>query len=141
MVVPILGRALDELRLWASSLSHLPEEPMYKHMRRADYVLECDACDRALGAVVVTAPQGLFVGARFHRRLRDEEAQWVSLLRETTDYRDAVTTLARRAPLRGTVVDVVGDAQSATYVFTNGGRRAFEPAPHPGDALGHLRRG
>ena len=60
-VVPLLGRALDELHLWAGSLTHLPEEPMYKHMRRADYVLECDASDHALGAIVVPAPQSSFV--------------------------------------------------------------------------------
>jgi len=62
MVVPILGRALDELHLWAGSLTHLPEEPMYAHMRRADYVPECDASDHALGAIVVTAPPELVRG-------------------------------------------------------------------------------
>ena len=90
-------------------------------MRRADYVLGCDASDHALGAIVVTAPQSSFVGACFHRRLRDEGAQWGSLLREMTGYRNAVFSLARRAPLRGTVVEVLGDAQSAAYVFANGG--------------------
>ena len=125
-VVPIRGRALDELHLWAGSLTHLPEEPMYTHMRRADYVLECDASDHALGAIVVSAPQSSFVGACFHRRLRDDEAQWGSLLREMTGYRDAVLTLARRAHLRGTMVEIVGDAQSAGYVFANGGSQVVD---------------
>ena len=84
-------------------------------------MLGCDASDHALGAIVVTAPQGSFVGACFLRRLQDEEAQWGSLLRKMTGYCDAVSTLARWAPLHGTVVEVVGDAQSATYVPTNGG--------------------
>ena len=52
MAVPIQGRALDELRLWAGSLAHLPEEPIYTHMHRADYVLECDASEHALDAIV-----------------------------------------------------------------------------------------
>ena len=99
---------------------------MYTHMRRADYVLECNVSDHALGAIVVTAPRGSFVGACFHRRLRDEEVHWGSLLREMTGYRDAVITLARRAPLRGTVVEVVRDAQSATYVFANGGSQVVD---------------
>ena len=125
-VVPIRGRALDELHLWADSLTHLPDEPMYTHMRRAHYVLECDASDHALGAIVVSAPQSSFVGACFHRRLRDDEAQWGSLLREMTGYRDAVLTLARRAHLRGTMVEIVGDAQSAGYVFANGGSQVVD---------------
>ena len=99
---------------------------MYTHTRRADYVLECDASDHALGAIVVTAPQSSFVGACSHRRLRDEEAQWGSLLREMTGYRDAVFTLARRAPLRDKVVEVVGDAQPAAYVFASGGSQVVD---------------
>ena len=78
----IVGRALVELRLWAGPLSHLPEEPMYTRMRRADYAHGCDASDHAPGPIVVTAPQGSFMGACFRRRLRDEEAQRGSLLRE-----------------------------------------------------------
>lgn len=83
---------------------------MHKHLRRADWVLECDASDHALGAIVVTAPHERFVGASFHRRLAANEARWGSLLREMTGYRDAVVTLARRATLRGAMVEVVGDA-------------------------------
>ena len=91
---------------------------MYTHVRRADYVhvLECDASDHALGAIAVTAPQSSFVGACFRRRLREKEAQWGSLLRKVAGYRDAVFTPARLVPLRGTVVEVVGDAQSAACV-------------------------
>lgn len=63
MAVPILGRALEELRLWAGSLARLPEKPMYTHMRREEYVLGCDASDHALAAIVVAAPPGSFVGA------------------------------------------------------------------------------
>ena len=125
-VVPIIGRALEELRLWAGSLEHLPEAPMHKHLRRADWVLECDASDHALGAIVVTAPHERFVGASFHRRLAANEARWGSLLREMTGYRDAVVTLARRATLRGAMVEVVGDAQSAQFVFANGGSQVVD---------------
>ena len=66
------------------------------------------------------------MGACFHRQLREEEAQWGSLLREMTGYRDAVITLARRAPLRGTVFEVVGDAQPASYVSANGGSQVVD---------------
>ena len=54
----VMGRALEELKLWAGSLEDMPEQPMLKHLRRADFVLECDATDHALGAFVVKAPTG-----------------------------------------------------------------------------------
>ena len=47
-------------------------------------------------------------------------------MREMAGYRDAVTALARRAPLRGTVVEVVGDAQSAECVVANGGSQVVD---------------
>ena len=125
-VVTLAGRALEEVALWACSLEDMREQPMHKHLRRADFVLECDASDHALGAIVVKAPDGEFVGMRFHRRLHEHEQQWGSLLREMTGYRDAIATLARRADLQGTVVEIVGDAQSAQYVFANGGSQVVD---------------
>ena len=126
--VEVSGRALDELELWRDQASSMTEAPMHVHRRRPDYVLKCDASDHALGAIVVKAPgaRQRMVGAQFHRRLRADETAWGSLLRELTGYRDAIRTLGRRSPLAGSVVSVVGDAKSATYIFANGGSQVVD---------------
>ena len=42
------ARAAAEAELFARQLDSLKAQPMHKHMRRADYVLHCDASDHAL---------------------------------------------------------------------------------------------
>ena len=42
------ARAAAEAELFARQLDSLEAQPMHKHMRRADYVLHCDASDHAL---------------------------------------------------------------------------------------------
>jgi len=109
----------------------LREEPMHKHLRRPDFVLECDASDHALGAILVSSPEGTRASVatfKSHRCLLANEAAWGSLLRELTGYRDAVRALARRTPLVGKTVSVVGDARSATYIFANGGSQVVDKA-------------
>jgi len=44
-----------------------------------------------------------------------------------TGYRDAVYALEQEAKLADKVVEIVGDAQSATYVFANGGSQVQDP--------------
>ena len=119
----VAGRALDELLLWNEDVTSLAASPMQPHLRPVDYVMEADASDHALGAIVVKTPveRADLNGLKIYRRLLPHEALWGSLLREMTGYRDAVHTLAQTAPLAGTVVEVVGDAQSATFIFANGG--------------------
>ena len=130
MMVTVAGRALDELTLWREQASTLEPAPMRAHRKRPDYVLECDASDHALGAIVVKAPgiRQRMVGAQFYRRLRANEVLWGSLLRELTGYRDAIRTLARRTELKKSTVSVVGDAKSATYIFANGGSQVVDQA-------------
>jgi hypothetical protein len=130
MAVSVQGRALDELKLWRDQVATLEASPMHVHLRRPDFVLECDASDHALGAIVVKAP-GLHqraVGSKFYRRLRPDEVLWGSLLRELTSYRDAIRTLERRSALAGSTISVVGDAKSATYIFANGGSQVVDEA-------------
>jgi hypothetical protein len=128
--VSVGGRALNELVLWRDQVATLAPAPMQAHLQRPDFVLECDASDHALGAIVVKAPSGQqrAVGAKFYRRLRPNEVLWGSLLRELTGYRDAVRTLARRTALEGRTISVVGDAKSATYIFANGGSQVVDKA-------------
>jgi hypothetical protein len=129
MCVSITGRALDELALWRDKLTTLREAPMHTHLRQPDFVLECDASDHALGAILVSSPSGMepsVTAFKSHRRLLPHEAAWGSLLRELTGYRDAVRALARRTPLVGKRVSVVGDAKSATYIFANGGSQVVD---------------
>jgi len=130
LIVAVHGRALDELELWREQATTLAASPMHVHLRRPDFVLECDASDHALGAIIVKAPNGQqhVGGAKFYRRLRPHEARWGSLLRELTGYRDALRTLSRRTKLEGLCVSVVGDALSATYIFANGGSQVIDEA-------------
>jgi hypothetical protein len=129
ITVVITGRALDELMLWRDKLTKLPEAPMHGHLRLPDFTLECDASDHALGAILVHAPRELrqhLWGFKTYRRLLPNETAWGSLLRELTGYRDAVRALARRTPLAGKMVSVVGDARSATYIFAKGGSQVVD---------------
>ena len=131
--VALCPKARGELERWLRELDSLKERAMHVHKRKATYVLHCDASDHALGAIVVAGPHGREVGAKFYRRLAAHEAAWSSALRELTGYRDAVVTLARRTPLRGEVVDIVGDSQVCEAVFRNGGSQCQDEAT--GDLL------
>ena len=116
MLTCVQGRALSELELWNDDITALAESPMQPHLRPVDFTLEADASDHALGAIVTSAPidHAELRGMMIYRRLLPHEAKWGSLLREMTGYRDAVFTLASSAPLAGKVVEIAGDAQSAT---------------------------
>ena len=119
--VTLGAKARGELERWLRELDALPERAMHVHLRKATYVLHCDASDHALGAIVVAGPQGRAVGAKFYRRLSTREASWSSALRELIGYKEAVMGLARRVALRGEVVEIVGDSQVCEAVFRNGG--------------------
>jgi len=110
-------RALNELRLWAGSLNHIPERPMRASIRRADVVIESDASDHALGVIITECFDPSLVGKHIWRRLLPHEVAWGSTLREMTGYNHATEVLSRLINLRDKVVLIVGDAQSAKYVF------------------------
>ena len=129
MTTSVHGRALDELMLWCDTASSLGESPMQPHLRPIDYTIEADASDHALGAIVVSAParRSDLKGMEIYRRLQPHETKWGSLLREMTGYRDAVYALEQEAKLADKVVEIVGDAQSAKYIFANGGSQVQDP--------------
>ena len=84
-------KALGEVRLFHDSTDKFEDQPMHEHVLKADH---------ALGAIVTTSPCGSATGAKFYRRLRADEAEWSSVLRELTGYRDAFLTLSRSVTSR-----------------------------------------
>jgi len=67
------ARAAAEAKLFAHQLDSLEAQPMHKHMRRAEYVLHCDASDHALAAIITVATSEEDVRAHFYRRLLPHE--------------------------------------------------------------------
>ena len=126
LIVSIRDRALSELRLWAGSLSHIPERPMRASLRPPDVVIESDASDHALGAIVTECFDPSLVNKRIWRRLLPNEVAWGSTLREMTGYNHATEVLSRLTNLRGKVILIVGDAQSARFVFAKGGSQVVD---------------
>jgi len=126
LMVTIRDRALSELRLWAGSLSHIPERPMHASLRPPDVVIESDASDHALGAIITECFDPTLVGKHIWRRLLPREMAWGSTLREMTGYDHATEVLSRLVDLRGKVVLIVGDAQSARFVFAKGGSQVVD---------------
>ena len=115
------GRPREELEAWARDVADLPRAPMQPYLRPPDFVLHCDASDSAVAGILVEAPGGTHVGARFWRRLDSREALWSSCLREMTGYDHSFAAFCRTRDLRGCVVEVVGDHQAAKFIFANGG--------------------
>ena len=109
-VTGLCSRAMDEVKLFATQVDALEEQPMHKHKRKANYVMHCDASDHALAAIITEAPTEEDTRQPFYRRLWPHEATWSSVLRELTGYRDAYMTLRRRRNMSGMVVEVVGDS-------------------------------
>ena len=68
------ARAADEASLFAGQVDTLVDQPMHKHLWKADYVLHCDASDNALATIIVSAPTQEDVRAPFYRRLLPHEA-------------------------------------------------------------------
>jgi hypothetical protein len=120
------ARAADEASLFADQVDTLVDQPMHKHLRKADYVLHCDASDNALATIIVSAPTQEDVRTPFYRRLLPHEAAWSSMLRELTGYHDAYLTLRRRRAMRGLVVEIVGDSLCCFYIFKNGGSQLVD---------------
>ena len=54
-VTGLCSRAMDEVKLFATQVDALEEQPMHKHKRKADYVMHCDASDHALAAIIIEA--------------------------------------------------------------------------------------
>ena len=120
------ARAAAEAELFAHQLDSLEAQPMHKHMRRADYVLHCDASDHALAAIVTVAPAEKDVRAQFYRRLLPHEEIWSSALRELVGYRNALLTLCKSRDMHGKVVEIVGDSLCCHYIFKNGGSQVVD---------------
>ena len=59
------ARALEELELWGADIDTSARQPMHVHLRRPDFIIECDASDSALAGIVVQAPEGVSVGGQF----------------------------------------------------------------------------
>ena len=103
------ARALEELTLWSADVDTSARQPMHVHLRRPDFVIECDASASALAAILLRAPDGVTVGGRFLRRLDAREAAWSSCLREMSGYEFGFATLAATHDLRDRAVEIVGD--------------------------------
>ena len=101
---------------------------MHKHMRRADYVLHCDASDHALATIITVAPSEEDVRAHFYRRLLPHKTTWSSALRELEGYRDALLTLCKKRDMDGAVVEIVGDSLCCHCIFENGGSQVVDEA-------------
>jgi hypothetical protein len=112
------GRALDELMLWCGTASSLSESPMQPHLRPIDYSI-----------VSAPARRSDLKGMEIYRRPQPHETKWGSLLREMTGYCDAVHALEQEAKLADKVVEIFGDAQSASYIFANGGSQMHTAPP------------
>jgi len=69
-------------------------------------VLQCDALDHALAAIVVKAPDGEEVRTPSYRRLGHREATWSSSLRELT------VTVTPTSPLAIGMISVVAFLKS-----------------------------
>jgi len=122
------ARAAAEAELFARQLDSLEAQPMHKHMRRADYVLHCDASDHALAAIITVAPSEEDVRAHFYRRLLPHKTTWSSALRELEGYRDALLTLCKKRDMDGAVVEIVGDSLCCHCIFENGGSQVVDEA-------------
>ena len=120
------SRAADEVKLFATQVDTLKDQPMHKHKRKADYVMHCDASDHALAAIIIRAPNEDDVQRPFYRRLFSHEAGWSSVLRELTGYHDAYMTLRRRRNMSGMVVEIVGDSLCCQYIFAKGGSQVVD---------------
>jgi hypothetical protein len=104
------ARAADLASQFADQVDTPVDQPMHKHLRKADCVLHCDASDNALVTIIVSAPTQEDVRTPFCRRLLPHEAAWSSMLRELTGYHDAYLTLRRLRAMRGMVIEIVGDS-------------------------------
>ena len=99
---------------------------MQPHFRVANYILTCDASVRAVGAIVTKSPEGNPSNGHIFRELNENERRWGSTLREITGYEHAVTTLSRRQSLNGSMIEIVGDSQSAGIIFGKGGSQVVD---------------
>ena len=68
------ARAAGDASLFAGQVDTLVDQPMHKHLRKADYVPHCDASDNALATIIVSAPTQEDVRTPFYRRLLPHEA-------------------------------------------------------------------
>ena len=120
------ARALEELALWGADIDTSARQPMHVHLRRPDFIIECDASDSALAGIVVRAPEGALVGGQFWRRLGATEATWSSCLREMTGYEFCFATLAGTNDLRDADAEIVGDHRAAAFIFASGGSQCVD---------------
>jgi DNA-binding winged helix-turn-helix (wHTH) protein len=130
MLVNVPERPLRELELWARGIEKFERQPLHRHLRRPDVVLECDASATAVAAVGVRAPGGGDIEmGEIRRELDERERRGSSGLREMLGYAHAVRTLVRRygRRLKGKVVEIVGDSRVAMFVFRNGGSQRVDP--------------
>ena len=123
LMVTIRDRALSELRLWAGSLSHIPERPMRASLRPPDVVIESDASDHAPGAIITECFDPALVGKHIWRRLLPREVAWGSALREMTGYNHATEVLSRLIDLRGKAVLIVGTCSRPSPCSPRGAAR------------------
>jgi hypothetical protein len=121
-----LARAADETTLFAYQLNSFEDQLMHKHKRKADYVIQCDASDHALAAIIIKAPGEKDVQRPFYRRLHPQEVGWSSVLRELTGYHGAYLTLRRRRNMSGKTIKIVGDSLCCQYIFEKGGSQVAD---------------
>jgi len=99
---------------------------MHEQVLKADFVLECGTSDQAPGAIATTSPCGSATGAKFYRRLRADETEWSSVLRELTAYRVAFLALSRSVDLAGRVTKIIGDSLCCKCIWDNGGGQVVD---------------
>jgi hypothetical protein len=124
--VSISRKALEEVKRFENSVTQFKPQPMQPHFRAANYILTCDASVRAVGAIVTKSPEGNPSNGHIFRELNENERRWGSTLREMTGYEHAVTTLSRRQSLNGSMIEIVGDSQSAGIIFGKGGSQVVD---------------
>ena len=90
MHIAVRDRAPDGLDFWIANPRSISSQPMHPQVRRADYVIDCDASDSALAGIVMRAPTADLRGLKIRRMPTARERRWPSTLREMTGY--ALTT-------------------------------------------------
>ena len=111
-LVPLVGRAHEEIGIWARQLRQLPVMPLTPHMRRPSWRLDADASDSATAALLFDLRSGApSAPERVHAELSERERTKSSTLREMLGYGRAIRTLKewKGGLLRGSLVEIVGD--------------------------------